>query len=45
MLDIVRNDIVYSVPEAIKLLDNDPEAKIIAGGTDVIIKIRAGKLP
>ncbi len=33
-----------SVPHAIELLTAHPEAKIIAGGSDVLIEMRAGKL-
>mgnify|MGYP000340936871 CR=1 FL=1 len=33
-----------SVSEAIELLTEHPEAKIIAGGSDVLIKMREGKL-
>ncbi|MDD3919609.1 MAG: xanthine dehydrogenase FAD-binding subunit XdhB [Eubacteriales bacterium] len=33
-----------SVPHAISLLQEHPEAKIIAGGSDVLIKIREGRM-
>jgi xanthine dehydrogenase FAD-binding subunit len=32
-----------SVQEAIELLQKNPEAKLIAGGTDVLIKLHKGK--
>lgn len=44
MLDIVENHIVHSVQEACSCLNADPQAIVIAGGTDVLIKIREGKL-
>ena len=33
-----------SVADAIRALQENPEALVIAGGTDVLIKIREGKL-
>ena len=32
-----------SVKEAIALLQENPEAKLIAGGTDILIKLHKGK--
>lgn len=34
----------HSVQEAIRLLDSHPGAKLICGGTDVLIQVRAGRL-
>lgn len=34
----------HSVKEAIELLDSHPGAKLICGGTDVLIQVRAGRL-
>ena len=33
-----------SVPDAIAALEREPRAVVIAGGSDVLIKIREGKL-
>ena len=33
-----------SVPHAIELLRAHPEARIIAGGSDVLVQMREGKL-
>ena len=44
MFDFERITIAASVPEALAALAANPEAKVIAGGTDVLIKIREGKL-
>lgn len=44
MLDILENHIAHNVQEACACLDADAQAIIIAGGTDVLIKIREGKL-
>ncbi|NLW53313.1 MAG: xanthine dehydrogenase FAD-binding subunit XdhB, partial [Clostridiaceae bacterium] len=33
-----------SLDEAISLLDEHPEAKIIAGGSDILISVRGGEL-
>ena len=44
MYDIKALYEAYSVEEAIALLSEHPDAKIIAGGSDVLIKMREGKL-
>lgn len=44
MYDIAALYEASSTEEAIALLQEHPEAKIIAGGSDVLIKIREGKL-
>ena len=44
MLDILENHIAHSVQEACACLDADAQAIVVAGGTDVLIKIREGKL-
>lgn len=44
MFDFAALIIAASVDEAIAALAADPEAVIIAGGTDVLIKIREGEL-
>ena len=44
MLDILENHIAHSVQEACACLDADVQAIVVAGGTDVLIKIREGKL-
>lgn len=44
MYDIEALYEAESVPHAIELLQAHPEAKIIAGGSDVLIEIRDGKL-
>ena len=44
MYDIKSIEEAYSVKEAIEKLKADPELRIIAGGTDVLVKIRDGKL-
>jgi xanthine dehydrogenase FAD-binding subunit len=45
MYDIEALYEAESPSHAIELLEKYPEAHIIAGGSDVLIKIRAGKLP
>lgn len=45
MFDIARYWDAGSVSEAIELLKVNPAAKIINGGTDVLIKLREGKMP
>jgi xanthine dehydrogenase FAD-binding subunit len=45
MFDIAKYAEARSVQEAIELLQANPQAHLIAGGTDMLIKIRAGKLP
>ena len=44
MYDIGSIYQVTSVADAIRALQDNPEALVIAGGTDVLIKIREGKL-
>ncbi|MEG0146656.1 MAG: FAD binding domain-containing protein, partial [Clostridia bacterium] len=44
MYDIDKIYEANSVREAIALLTEHPEAKVIAGGSDVLIKIREGKM-
>lgn len=43
MFDIKSFYDAKSVKEAIEYLVNDPEAQIISGGTDVLIRVREGK--
>ena len=43
MFDFENIVTAASVPEALAALAANPEAKVIAGGTDVLIKIREGK--
>ena len=40
MFDIQSYQKAESVSDAIRLLGEDPEARLIAGGTDVLIKLR-----
>lgn len=44
MYDIEKIYEAYSVDEAIKLKKEHPEASFIAGGSDVLVKIRDGKM-
>ena len=44
MYDIKSIYQAASVDDAIRALQDDPSAIVIAGGTDVLIKIREGKL-
>lgn len=44
MYDIEALYEATSVPHAIELLQQHPEAKIIAGGSDVLVQIREGRL-
>ncbi|MEG0755864.1 MAG: xanthine dehydrogenase FAD-binding subunit XdhB [Oscillospiraceae bacterium] len=44
MYDIEKTYQATSIEDAISALKSDPEAVVIAGGTDVLIKIREGKL-
>ncbi|MCR5289727.1 MAG: xanthine dehydrogenase FAD-binding subunit XdhB [Treponema sp.] len=44
MYDIEKITVVTSIQDAVKALYADPEAEIIAGGSDVLIKTRAGKM-
>ncbi len=43
MFDLKKHIKADSVEQAIKLLIENPDAKLIAGGTDVLIKLRDGK--
>lgn len=43
MFDIQSYQKAESVNDAIRLLGEDPEARLIAGGTDVLIKLREFK--
>jgi xanthine dehydrogenase FAD-binding subunit len=42
MFDITKYEKADSVKTAIKLLSDNPNAKLIAGGTDVLIRLREG---
>lgn len=44
MYDIEKLFLAKSVPEALKALAADPDSVVICGGSDVLIKIREGKL-
>ena len=44
MYDIENYYNAKSVSEAIALLTEHPDARIISGGSDVLIKIREGKM-
>ena len=43
MFDIQSYQKAESVSDAIRLLGEDPEARLIAGGTDVLVQMREGK--
>ncbi|MFK5925469.1 MAG: xanthine dehydrogenase FAD-binding subunit XdhB [Desulfuromusa sp.] len=43
MFNIERYSKVKSVREAVSLLEKNPQAKLIAGGTDVLIRLREGE--
>lgn len=45
MFDIANYDEAHSVQHAIALLQANPEARLIAGGTDILLHIREGKMP
>ncbi len=45
MYDIVRYEEARSVEEAIALLQSFPKARLLAGGSDLLIKIHHGELP
>lgn len=45
MYDILNYEEAHSVSEAISLLQAHPKARLIAGGSDLLIKIREGKMP
>ncbi len=44
MYDIEKYYQAKDIQDAIRALENDPEAEIISGGSDVLIKIREGRL-
>lgn len=44
MYDIEKIHLAKSVPDAIAALVKDPSAVVICGGSDVLVKIREGKL-
>ncbi|KUO52952.1 MAG: xanthine dehydrogenase [Desulfitibacter sp. BRH_c19] len=44
MYNIVKFEEAHSVKEAIQLLQENPKARLIAGGSDVLIKIHGGKI-
>ena len=44
MYDLTSIHRASSVADAIAALEQDPQAVVIAGGSDVLIKIREGKL-
>ncbi|MGI6152447.1 MAG: xanthine dehydrogenase subunit XdhB [Christensenellaceae bacterium] len=44
MYDISRLYEPQSVSEAVKILQKHPEARVLAGGSDLLLKIREGKL-
>ncbi|WP_234287385.1 FAD binding domain-containing protein [Anaerococcus obesiensis] len=44
MYDVKRIYEAYTIDEAIKLKKEHPEARYIAGGSDVLVKIREGKM-
>ena len=43
MYDIENYYQAESVKDAVRLLNEHPDARIISGGSDVLIKIREGK--
>ena len=45
MYDIENYYQAESIEDAVRLLNEHPEARIISGGSDVLIKIREGNLP
>lgn len=45
MFDIAKYEEAYTVEEAIALLQANPRAIVIAGGSDVLIKLHEGRLP
>lgn len=44
MFDIKRLYRATSVADALNALQNDPDSELIAGGTDVLIRVREGKM-
>ncbi len=45
MYDIAKYEEAYTVEEAIALLHANPQAVIISGGSDVLIKLHEGQIP
>ena len=45
MYDIEKLYQAKDIGDAIRALKEDPEAVVISGGSDVLIKIREGRLP
>lgn len=45
MYDIAKYEEARTVQEAISLLQQHPQARLIAGGSDLLLKIREGKIP
>lgn len=45
MYDIAKYEEAYTVEEAIALLQANPQAVIISGGSDVLIKLHEGQMP
>lgn len=45
MYDIARYEEAYTVEEAIALLQSNPRAVIISGGSDILIKLHEGRMP
>jgi xanthine dehydrogenase FAD-binding subunit len=45
MYDIAKYEEAYTVEEAIALLQVNPQAIIISGGSDVLIKLHEGRMP
>lgn len=45
MFDIAKYEEAHSVQEAISLLQANPQARLIAGGSDLLIRIHEGKMP
>lgn len=44
MYDVAKITIAHSIPETLEALEQNPDAVLIAGGSDVLIKIREGRL-
>ena len=38
----IRYEAPTSIPEAIRLMQADPAASVMAGGTDLLVQFRAG---
>ena len=45
MYDIAKYEEAYTVEEAISLLQANPKAVLISGGSDVLIKLHEGRMP